>query len=226
MSAAGTIAAGEGALVFGDGAAVGIDFGAVIESGVPVQCAICVPPHLSAVKAAFGVVELVEVGPAVGAPHALAANVAAKGVGVEMVVGSAIGVVAHLFDKPSFQEALEPPTVVAVDQDVPGPSGVGLRRVGLVHAPDLVAPDRSAFPVDAPVGRKDRMLGIRCHPEEDVERRHGGVAVGEGTPRRARRCPLPPRLGPNGRCHCPTQSKTEEKPHHSNPHDGKFGGRG
>jgi len=202
---------------------LGVDFGAVIESGVPVQCAICVPPHLSAVKLAFGVVELVEVGPAVGAPHALAADVAAEGVGVEVVVGGAIGEVAHLFDEPSFHEALEPPPVVAVDEDVPGPTGIGPCRVGLVHTPDLVAPDRAAFPVDAPVGGKDGALGIRCHTEEAVERRHGGVAVGEGAPRRARGSGLPPGLGLHGRCHCPTQSKAEEKPHHSNPHDGKFG---
>ena len=159
---------------------MGVDFGAVVEAGVPIQAAIGIPPDLSAVKTALGVVELVEVGLAVVAPHALAADVAAESVGVEMVVGGAIGVVADLFDEPSFQEALEPPTVVAVNENLAGPSGVGLGYFGLVHSPDLVAPHRSTFPVDASVGGKDRVLGIRCCAEEAVQQRHGGVAVGEG----------------------------------------------
>ena len=80
-----------------------------------------------------------------------------------------IALCPHLFDEPSFQETLEPPPVVAVDEDVPGPSGICFRRVGLVHTPDLVAPDRAAFPVDAAVGGKDRVLGIWCHAEEAVQ---------------------------------------------------------
>ena len=61
-----------------DGVALGVDFGAVLEAGVPIQLSLVVPPQLSAVKLAFGVVELVEVGLAVGAPHALAADVAPR----------------------------------------------------------------------------------------------------------------------------------------------------
>ena len=201
---------------------MGVDFGAVVEPGVPIQAAIGVPSHLSAVKLAFCVVVLVKGGLAVGAPHALASDVAAEGVGVEVVVGGAIGVVADLLDEPPFFETLEPPTVVAVDEDLAGPSGVGPGRIDLVHAPDLVAPHRSAFAVDAPVGGKDGVLGIRCHAEEAVERRHGGVAAGEGAPNCAGRGALPPGLGLHGRFHCPNQSKTDQETDHSSDHDGKF----
>ena len=141
---------------------------------------------------------------------------------MEVVVGGAIGVVADLLDEPPFFETLEPPTVVAVDEDLAGPSGVGPGRIDLVHAPDLVAPHRSAFAVDAPVGGEDGALGIRYRAEEAVQRRHGGVAAGEGAPNRAGRGALPPRLGLHGHFHGPAQPKTKEATHHSIDHDGKF----
>lgn len=117
---------------------------------------------------AFVVVKLIEVDPTIWVPHALAADIVACGVRVEMVVGHSRFVVPHLFDQPPFLEALEAPTVIAVDQDLAGPSRERHRAVAKAHSAHLMGPHWAAVIVDSAVGWVDRLPGVRRHLEQAV----------------------------------------------------------
>ncbi len=168
------------------------------------------------------VVHLVEIGCAVGKPHALAPDVVAQRVHVEMVVGRAIDVITDLFDKPPVVEALEAPTVIAVDQDLTGPSGVRFRRVGLVHAPHLVAPNGPPLAVDAAMRRKNGMLCIGCHLEQAVERRHGRMSFLKRGVRRTGWRALNPRLRKQWHRRYLGQAAKEGLPEEDARHGAKF----
>ena len=93
--------------------------------GVPVEVVAGVPSELLPVQPAFRIVKLIQIRVAIVKPHPLAAHIASRRIGVEMVVGGAVFIIADLLYEPTVIEALESPAVGVVYEDMARPACIG-----------------------------------------------------------------------------------------------------